>query len=107
MFMARVAEQGDRFEDMFCFLHKSILNSRKDGHFTADERNLLSVAFKNLVSPKRTTWRTIIAVEHSTQGGPTSQTDAIAQYKAVIEERLHKDCDEIVGLVIKHILPRL
>ncbi|TNV81107.1 hypothetical protein FGO68_gene8502 [Halteria grandinella] len=107
MFMARVAEQGDRFEDMFSFLKDGVIKQRKDGHFTADERNLLSVAFKNLVSPKRTTWRTIIAVEHSTQGGPSSQTQAIAQYKAVIEERLHKDCEEIVALVLNYVLPRL
>ncbi len=63
MFMARLAEQGDRFEDMFSFLKEGVIKSRKNGHFTPDERNFMSVAFKNLVTPKRTTWRTIIAVE--------------------------------------------
>ena len=60
LFMARVAEQGDRFEDMFDYLSK-VMQSRN--HFTPEERNLISVAFKNLVTPKRTTWRTIMAVE--------------------------------------------
>jgi 14-3-3 protein epsilon len=68
MFMARVAEQGDRYEDMFDFLKDGVVKQRKKGHFTPDERNLLSVSFKNLVTPKRTTWRTILAVEQSTQG---------------------------------------
>ena len=60
LFMARVAEQGERYDDMFDFL-KNFLQSKS--HFTPDERNLFSVAFKNLVTPKRTTWRTIMAVE--------------------------------------------
>ena len=32
---------------------------------------------------------------------------AIAQYKAVIEERLHRDCEGIVQCVSQYILPRL
>jgi 14-3-3 protein epsilon len=63
MFLARVAEQSDRFEDMFTFLKDGVIKTRRDGHFTPDERNLISVSFKNLVTPKRTTWRTILAVE--------------------------------------------
>ena len=62
LFMAKVAEQGERYDDMFEFL-KTFLKERN--HFTPDERNMLSSAFKNLVTPKRTTWRTIIAVEQS------------------------------------------
>lgn len=60
MFMARVAEQGDRFEDMYEFLKVSM---KAKEHFTPEERNFISVAFKNLVTPKRTTWRTIMALQ--------------------------------------------
>ncbi len=60
LFMAKVAEQGERYDDMFTFL-STYLKSKS--HFTSEERNMLSVAFKNLVTPKRTTWRTIMAVE--------------------------------------------
>jgi hypothetical protein len=35
----------------------------KGGDISSDERNLLSVAFKNLISSKRTAWRTISAIE--------------------------------------------
>ena len=64
MFMARLAEQGERFEDMFEFLRPVLL---KRDHFTPEERQMLSVAFKNLVTPRRTTWRTISAIEQSKQ----------------------------------------
>ena len=61
IFLARVAEQAERFEDMVEFL-KAVLD-QKGADLTADERNLLSVAFKNLISSKRTAWRTISAIE--------------------------------------------
>jgi 14-3-3 protein epsilon len=61
IFLARVAEQAERFEDMVDFL-KPVLDS-KGADITSDERNLLSVAFKNLISSKRTAWRTITAIE--------------------------------------------
>ena len=60
-FLARVAEQAERFEDMVDFL-ENVLQS-KGGAVTPDERNLLSVAFKNLISSKRSACRTIQAIE--------------------------------------------
>lgn len=63
IFLARVAEQAERFEDMVDFL-KPVLDT-KGGDVTSDERNLLSVAFKNLISSKRTAWRTIAAIEQN------------------------------------------
>ena len=48
IFLARVAEQAERFPDMVAFLEKAIgMKSGED--FTIDERNLLSVGFKNLI----------------------------------------------------------
>ena len=63
IFLARVAEQAERFDDMVDFL-KPVLD-QKGGDITSDERNLLSVAFKNLISSKRTAWRTISAIEQN------------------------------------------
>ena len=48
IFLTRVAEQAERFEDMVAFLEEAIqLKSGED--FTIDERKLLSVGFKNLI----------------------------------------------------------
>jgi hypothetical protein len=61
IFMARVAEQSERFRDMVDFLKPVI--KEKGASLSTDERNLLSVAFKNLVSQQRTAIRTIAAIE--------------------------------------------
>jgi 14-3-3 protein epsilon len=60
-FLARVAEQAERFEDMVDFLSKVL--EERGADVSADERNLLSVAFKNLISSKRAACRTILAIE--------------------------------------------
>ena len=62
--MARVAEQAEKFDDMVDFLKKAIgLKSGED--FTIDERNLLSVGFKNLIGANRGAIRTIGAIEQN------------------------------------------
>ncbi len=86
--MARVAEQAERFEDMVDFL-KTIIKE-KGGDFSVEERNLLSVGFKNLIGGKRTAIRTISAIEQNPKyqkfGG------ALGAYKTKIESELQKDC---------------
>jgi len=61
IFLARVAEQAERFDDMVDFLEKVL--AEKGADVSSDERNLLSVAFKNLISSKRAACRTIQAIE--------------------------------------------
>ena len=81
IFLARVAEQAERFEDMVDYLSKVL--QEKGGDVTSDERNLLSVAFKNLISSKRAACRTISAIEQN----PKYQNflSALQAYKKEIE----------------------
>ena len=95
IFMARVAEQAERFDDMVDFL-RPILRE-KGGDFSVEERNLLSVGFKNLIGGKRTAIRTITAIEqnpkYSKFGG------ALGNYKKKIEGELQKDCQNIINMI--------
>lgn len=84
LFLARVAEQAERFEDMVQYLSEVLQN--KGGSVNADERNLLSVAFKNLISSKRAACRTIAAIEQNPKYSKFST--ALATYKQTIESQL-------------------
>ena len=95
IFMARVAEQAERFDDMVDFLKEVI--SGKDGDFSTEERNLLSVGFKNLIGGKRTALRTIAAIEQNPKYSKYSE--ALTNYKKKIEEELFNQCVGIVDLV--------
>ena len=83
--MARVAEQAEKFDDMVDFLQP--LLSDKGGDFSVEERNLLSVGFKNLIGGKRTAIRTISAIEQN----PKYQKfgEALSKYKVKIEDEMY------------------
>jgi 14-3-3 protein epsilon len=95
IFMARVAEQAERFDDMVDFLKEVI--SAKDSDFTTEERNLLSVGFKNLIGGKRTALRTIAAIEQNPKY--SKYAESLTKYKRRIEDELFDQCILIVNLV--------
>jgi len=95
IFMVRVAEQAERFDDMFAFLKEVI--ALKDQDFTTEERNLLSVGFKNLIGANRTAIRTIAAIEQNPKY--TKYNGALETYKKKIETELYEQCMSIVNLV--------
>ncbi|MCP4667834.1 MAG: hypothetical protein GY849_15900 [Deltaproteobacteria bacterium] len=100
IFLARVAEQAERFEDMVTFL-KEVL-AEKHGSVNPDERNLLSVAFKNLISSKRAACRTISAIEQNPKYSKFN--DALLTYKTGIETKLQQDCEKIIEMINTHVL---
>jgi 14-3-3 protein epsilon len=102
IFLARVAEQAERFEDMVEFLQMML--QEKGGDVSSDERNLLSVAFKNLISSKRAACRTIAAIEQN----PKYQKygDALSGYKANIEDKLRQDCDSVIRIINENVLSK-
>ena len=96
IFLARVAEQAERFEDMVGFL-KEAIDAKSGEDFTVDERNLLSVGFKNLIGSQRGAIRTIGAIEQNPKY--TKFGDALQSYKKKIETELYDKCIEIVEVV--------
>jgi 14-3-3 protein epsilon len=102
IFLARVAEQAERFEDMVDFLAKVL--DTKGAEVSSDERNLLSVAFKNLISSKRAACRTIAAIEQNPKY--SKYADALATYKASIEGKLNDDCKQVIDTIQKKVLAK-
>ena len=96
IFLARVAEQAERFEDMVKFLNEAI-DSKSGEDFTIDERNLLSVGFKNLIGSQRGAIRTIGAIEQNPKYSKFN--NALSDYKKRIELELYNQCIAIVNTV--------
>ena len=102
LFLARVAEQAERFEDVVAFLVKVL--GEKGADITKEERNILSVAFKNLISSKRSACRTIQAVEENPKYAKFSA--GLTAYKKQIESLLKEDCDQVISIINDHVLTR-
>ena len=100
IFLARVAEQAERFEDMVNFLDEVL--AAKGGSVNPDERNLLSVAFKNLISSKRAACRTISAIEQNPKY--TKFNAALIDYKTKIETQLMADCQKVIDMINSRVL---
>ena len=88
IFLARVAEQAERFEDMVEFLDAVL--AEKGSSISPDERNLLTVACKNLITGKRAACRTISTIEQNPKY--SNFKPALLSYKSQIETQLYNDC---------------
>merc|ERR1712083_1024861 len=56
-----------------------------------EERNLLSVAFKNVVGARRSSWRVISSIEQKTEGAEKKQAMA-KEYREKVEKELRDIC---------------
>lgn len=102
IFMARVADQAERYEDMVGFLKEVIL--AKDDDLNTEERNLLSVGFKNLISSSRSAWRTVGAIEQNEKYAEYSKD--CADYKKKIGKELEQQCKKVIDIVKNNSLPK-
>jgi len=92
---AKVAEAAERYDDMCTFLHKLVKGKcTSKTKLTTEERNLLSVAYKNVVGTKRQSWRML------TQGNFANLSkETLDDYRGTIEKELSKVCDEVLKLL--------
>ena len=59
-----------------------------------EERNLLSVAYKNVVGSRRSSWRVISSIEQKSAEG---EKQALAkEYREKLEKELHEICQEVL-----------
>ena len=81
----------------------------KYSDLTVEERNLLSVAYKNVIGARRASWRIIQSLEmkeeHKSAGSPSSKLQLIRDYKATVEKELKDICGDILNLVDKKLIP--
>merc|ERR1712173_393861 len=74
---------------------------------SVEERNLLSVAYKNAVGSRRAAWRIISSVEQKEKSkGNDEQSKYAKEYCGKVEAELQKICDGILGLLDSSLIPK-
>jgi len=119
VFKAKLAEQAERYEEMADFMKKAA--EKKNIELSLEERNLLSVAYKNVVGARRTSWRTLYKLEckeklktdQSRKDGKDDEAKksepyaaCCRDYRVKVERELLGVCHDILNLIHTHILPK-
>lgn len=96
---AKLAEQAERYDDMsgaMCSCVKYVYSDDNSGAtLDNEERNLLSVAYKNVVGARRSAWRVVSSIESKTEGSE-KKLEMAKKYRETIEEELKSICNEVL-----------
>ncbi|KAL0392365.1 UNVERIFIED_CONTAM: 14-3-3-like protein C [Sesamum radiatum] len=106
VYMAKLAEQAERYEEMVEFMEKVSSSLPEKEELTVEERNLLSVAYKNVIGARRASWRIISSIEQKEESkGNDDHVSSIKEYRSKIETELSGICDGILQLLDKMLIP--
>jgi len=95
VYLARTAETAERYEDMCQFMRELVTWLEKQPgrpDLTVEEKNLLSVAYKNVIGARRATWRSL-------NGDDRKDEALIMEYRKQIEQELQSVCNDVVDLL--------
>eukprot|EP00121_Abeoforma_whisleri_P011229 Awhi_evm1s10354 len=101
IYLSKLSESAERYDDMVVFMKK--VKGAADSEFTVEERNLLSVAYKNTIGPKRTALRILsgIADKESSKGG--ERVGTVQEYSSKIEEEIRVIAQDVMD-VTNHLI---
>jgi 14-3-3 protein epsilon len=103
VYLAKLAESAERYEDMAKYMTTV---SRLNQELTVEERNLLSVAYKNAVGSRRASWRNVSTSEQKETGKGNAEHSQLAQgYRKKVEAELSEICQSILDLLDKNLIP--
>jgi 14-3-3 protein epsilon len=104
VYFAKLAEQAERYDEMA--KHMEVVGKSPD-ELTVEERNLLSVAYKNAVGSRRAAWRIITSVEAKEKTKGNNDNAAWAkEFCQKVEKELHEICGTILELLDKNLIPK-
>eukprot|EP00795_Rhopilema_esculentum_P015593 gene15593-6863_t len=106
VFCAKLAEQAERYDEMVQAMEEV---ARSDTDLGIEERNLLSVAFKNVIGARRASWRIVSSLEQKEEEKKANKDEAklemMRSYRKEIEAELQKICKSILTLLDDHLIP--
>eukprot|EP01128_Nolandella_sp_AFSM9_P000648 TRINITY_DN107_c0_g1_i1.p1 TRINITY_DN107_c0_g1~~TRINITY_DN107_c0_g1_i1.p1 ORF type:complete len:243 (+),score=105.45 TRINITY_DN107_c0_g1_i1:43-771(+) len=97
VYNAKLAEQAERYQEMVASMKKV---AQLNEELTVEERNLLSVAYKNVVGARRASWRIISSIEQKEKSKENEANVArIRTYSAKVEKELADICNDVLSVL--------
>ncbi|KAL2538536.1 14-3-3-like protein GF14 kappa [Forsythia ovata] len=105
LYMAKLAEQAERYEEMVQFMDKLVVSSA-GSELTVEERNLLSVAYKNVIGSLRAAWRIVSSIEQKEEGRKNDDhVPLVKDYRSKVESELSDICAGILKILNDYLIP--
>lgn len=80
--------------------------AKLDVELTVEERNLISVGYKNVIGARRASWRILSSIEQKEEAkGNEQNVKRIKDYRLSVEDELAKICNDILSVIDKHLIP--
>jgi len=100
--LARVAEASERYDDMARLMKDLVMWTHTNSQdLTVEERNLLSVAYKNVIGGRRSSWRSIA----EPQDDPNPKFNAFVDaFRAKVAEEIEEICAEVLDLLENYLV---
>jgi len=103
IYFAKLAEQAERYDEMAEYMK---MVGTSGAELSVEERNLLSVAYKNAVGSRRASWRIISSVEQKEGSkGNENNVGHCKEYRTKVETELQGICDTILNLLDGSLVP--
>ncbi|KAK6150357.1 hypothetical protein DH2020_015289 [Rehmannia glutinosa] len=105
LYMAKLAEQAERYEEMVQFMDSLVVGSA-GAELSVEERNLLSVAYKNVIGSLRAAWRIVSSIEQKEEGRKNDDHVVLVKdYRSKVETELSQVCAGILKLLADYLIP--
>lgn len=127
VFLAKLAEQSERYEGrvavfflqnsptflsfpLFLVLAEMVTGmkevARMGGELSVEERNLLSIGYKKVVSNLRASWRIISSIEQKEEArGNAENVKLVSEYRHKVEGELENICNDILQVLEENLIP--
>ena len=102
VYLAKLYERAERFDDMVKFINKFV---ELNPNLTYEERNILSAGYKNVISNKRASWRLLNSMEKKEEKKNSPQLTYLKEVKTNIENEMTKICNDIQKVIDTYLLP--
>jgi len=105
VYVAKLAEQAERYDEMVDAM-KRVSAMCQEVELTVEERNLLSVGYKNVIGARRASWRILSSIESKEKSkGNDAHESAIKTYRQKVETELNGICMDILGILDDFLIP--
>uniref|UniRef100_A0A8C4R9N6 14-3-3 domain-containing protein n=1 Tax=Eptatretus burgeri TaxID=7764 RepID=A0A8C4R9N6_EPTBU len=101
---ARLAEQIERYDDMVEAMKQVTIDKKQ---LSNEERNLLSVAYKNVVGACRSSCRVLNSIKDKAADDPEKEkSELVTRYLDEVTKELENVCKDVLNLLDSHLIKK-